>query len=80
MKALAVIRKIDPLGRLVLPMELRKALEIEVGDPLEVFINGPKILLKKCNPACTFCQEAESTITFKGKIICNSCYENLKRK
>ena len=77
MKATGVVRAIDSLGRIVLPIEIRKNLDINDRDSLEIFVEDDKIILKKYQPACLFCGGAESIIHYKGKLICKSCLEEL---
>lgn len=69
MKSTGIVRKVDELGRIVLPSELRKSLGIEVKDSLEIYTSGDSVILKKYLPACVFCGEANDIITFKGKIF-----------
>lgn len=78
MKSIGIVRKMDNLGRIVIPMELRKTMNIVEGDGLEIFIEGETIILKKYEPACIFCGEANEVIRFKGKNICKHCLEELK--
>ncbi len=77
MKSTGVVRRIDELGRLVLPAELRKVFNIEEKDALEVYTEGDMIILKKYEPACIFCGDARDVISFKGKNICASCIKEL---
>lgn len=73
MKSTGIVRKIDDLGRVVLPKELRRTLGIEERDPLEIFIEDNTIILKKYQPACMFCGNARDVFTFKGKHVCPAC-------
>lgn len=78
MKSTGVVRAIDQLGRIVLPVELRKNLNIEIQDPLEIYIEDDgKIILKKYEPACVFCDNATDVIQYKGKVICRDCLNDL---
>ena len=77
MKSTGVVRKMDDLGRVVLPIEIRKMMEIGEKDAVEIFTDGDKIILRKYQPACLFCGGAESIIHYKGKLICKSCLEEL---
>lgn len=77
MKSTGIVRKVDELGRIVLPMELRKCLDINIKDPLEIFTEGEFVLLKKYQPACIFCNEASDVVTYNGKNICRNCLEKL---
>lgn len=80
MKATGIVRKIDDLGRVTLPIELRRNLNLELKDPVEIFIEGDLIILKKYEPACVFCGEAANVENFRGKNVCKSCAEELGRK
>ncbi len=79
MKSTGIVRKVDELGRIVLPKELRRTFDIEEKDGLEIFVDGETIILKKYEPACIFCNEASNVINYKGKNICKKCLEELKR-
>ncbi|MHC1719132.1 MAG: AbrB/MazE/SpoVT family DNA-binding domain-containing protein [Clostridiaceae bacterium] len=78
MKSTGIVRKMDPLGRIVLPIELRRALEITDNDAMEIFTEGDQIILKKYAPACIFCGNARNVTNYKGKNICDNCMEELK--
>lgn len=78
MKSTGIVRKVDELGRVVLPIELRRTLDIAERDALEIFVDGEKIILKKYAPACIFCGEADGVSQFKGKNICEDCKTELK--
>lgn len=78
MKSIGIVRKIDELGRIVLPKETRSILGIEEHTPLEIFVDGPNLILKKYEPGCIFCGQANHIIDFKSKKICSDCLENLK--
>ncbi|KEH89569.1 AbrB family transcriptional regulator [Clostridium novyi A str. 4540] len=81
MKSTGVVRRIDELGRIVIPKELRRALDIrEKETSLEIFVEGEEVILKKYEPACIFCAEAKQVMNYKGKSICTSCLEELKKK
>ena len=73
MKATGITRKVDELGRIVLPIELRRVNGIEIKDTVEIYTEGDKIILKKYAPACMFCGEASDVIPYKGKNICPEC-------
>lgn len=72
-KATGIVRKVDDLGRLVLPMELRRTFNIEEKDPLEIYVDGDRIILRKYNPTCVFCGHEDHVEQFKGKNVCGSC-------
>lgn len=69
MKSTGIVRKVDELGRVVLPSELRKTLSIEEKDALEIFIDNEKIVLKKYEPACIFTGEMDDLIEYKGRKV-----------
>ncbi|WP_127539469.1 AbrB/MazE/SpoVT family DNA-binding domain-containing protein [Paenibacillus illinoisensis] len=73
MKATGIVRRIDDLGRVVVPKELRRIHGIEEGDPLEFFVDGDKIILRRYQPGCFFCGNDESLHLFHGKQICTPC-------
>lgn len=79
MKATGIVRKVDSLGRVVLPKGLRKIYNIrENQTALEIYVDGEEIILKKYDPACVFCGEAKGVTSFKGKLVCKDCLENIK--
>ncbi len=78
MKATGIVRKVDELGRIVLPIELRRNLDIDVKDPLEIYVDGSQIILKKYEPTCIFCGNAEGVHRIHDKNICENCIEELK--
>ena len=80
MRSIGIVRKIDELGRIVLPKELRRSLDIEEGDPMEIFVDAKTIMLKKYEPSCIFCGEARNVQVYKGKNICQDCMEELKNQ
>jgi transcriptional pleiotropic regulator of transition state genes len=75
MKSLGVIRKMDPVGRIVFPIELRRSLNLEDGDSLEIFTEGEKIILKKYIPGCQCCNETENLTTVYGISLCPKCLD-----
>lgn len=79
MKSIGVVRKVDELGRVVLPMELRRNMDINIKDSLEIFVDDDTIILKKYKPACIFCGEASKVSNYKGKLICAECLEELSK-
>lgn len=78
-KATGITRKIDELGRIVLPKELRKTLGIEPGTPIEIYTEEDTIVLKKYEHRCVLCGSTEDVIDFKGKKACKQCIEELKQ-
>jgi len=77
MKSTGMIRKLDNLARIVIPVEIRKVLEIDLKDPVEIFSEGDKIILRKYAPGCVFCGEARDLQTFAGKSICDRCMREI---
>ena len=76
-KSTGIIRKVDELGRIVIPIELRLMLEIQEKDPLEIFIEGSSIILKKYKPNCIFCGSNKDLKLYKDKLVCARCKEEL---
>ena len=79
MKSTGIVRKVDELGRIVLPIELRRTLDIEERDALEIYLDGDKIVLSKYEPACLFCGSAQELVSFRGKNVCGECARSLSR-
>ena len=77
MKATGIVRRIDDLGRIVIPKELRRALNIEEGNPMEIYTEGDQVILKKYEPACTFCGNSNENLNYKGKNICKDCLNEI---
>ena len=78
MKSTGIVRKIDELGRIVLPIEMRRTLGISEKDPIEIYTEADSIVLRKYQAACVFCDSAKNIISFKGKNVCSDCLRNLK--
>lgn len=79
MKSTGVVRQLDTLGRVVLPIELRRTMEIGTKDMLEIFVEGDQIILKKYHPSCIFCNDASNVVHYMGKLVCKKCIAELKR-
>lgn len=79
MKSTGIVRRVDELGRIVIPMELRRTLGIDIRDSLEIFTEGEKIVLAKYQPNCNLCGSGNDLVEFKGKNICAGCRGQLKR-
>ena len=77
MKSTGIIRKVDELGRIVLPIELRRTLDIAERDELEIYMENDRIILQKFEPACVFCGSARGLIAFRGKNICQDCVKKI---
>ena len=80
MKSTGIVRKVDELGRIVLPVELRRTLGIEEKDRIEIFVDGESIIPRKYQPACIFCDNAKDIINYKGKNICPDCIRAMNEK
>lgn len=80
MKSTGVVRKVDELGRVVIPIELRRTLGIAEKDALEIYVDQEKIILKKYEPACIFCGNADNITHFRGKNICQECARDMARE
>ena len=78
MKSTGMVRKVDELGRIVLPIEMRRTLDIGEKDALEIYVEGSSVILKKYKPSCVFCDATKDITVFKGKNICPKCLKELK--
>ena len=77
MKATGIIRRVDELGRVVIPIEIRNQFNIVEKDPIEIYVDGSSIVLKKFEPNCIFCGSTKNLIDFKDKLICEKCSTNI---
>lgn len=73
MKATGIVRPVDDLGRITLPKELRRTLNISEKDPLEIYMDGDSIVLKRYKPGCTACGAAKRLVTYRGVKLCENC-------
>lgn len=73
MKSTGIVRKVDELGRIVIPMELRRTFNIDVKDPLEIYVDEDRIILTKFEQSCIFCGTNDQMESFKDKYICRTC-------
>ncbi len=80
MKPIGSIRHIDGLGRIVIPMDIRRRLDIEEGDCLEMYLDENTIVIKKYNPSCIFCGSSKDIVNYKGKNICPNCIKDMSGK
>jgi len=78
LKSTGVVRKVDELGRIVMPIELRRTLGIQVKDPMEIYVDGERIVLAKYEPSCVFCESVAEVAQYKGKPVCASCIGELQ--
>ena len=79
MKATGIVRKVDELGRVVIPIELRNKFDIKVKDPIEIFVEANSIVLKKYEPNCIFCGGTKDLVEHNGKLVCKKCIEKLEK-
>ena len=77
MKSTGIIRRVDELGRVVIPMEIRNQFNIVEKDPIEIYVEGSCIVLKKYEPNCIFCGNTKKLIDYKDKLICSKCAKQL---
>ena len=77
MKSTGVVRRVDELGRIVIPIELRRTLDIAEKDALEIHVDGEQIILKKYEQSCIFCGNTKKLIDYKDKLICSKCAKQL---
>lgn len=79
MKATGIIRKVDELGRIVLPIELRRTLDIAERDELEIYMDNDRIVLQKFEPFCVFCASSYGLVKYRGKNVCRECAQNMSK-
>lgn len=77
MKSTGIVRKVDELGRIVLPIELRRTLDIGERDSLEIYVDNDAVILKKYERSCIFCSSREKVYLFSGKYVCGECIDKL---
>lgn len=77
MKSTGIVRKVDELGRIVLPIELRRTLDIDIKDSIEIYVENDAIILKKYEPTCIFCGSSENLSTFHEKNVCKKCLKEI---
>jgi len=77
LKSTGIVRKVDDLGRIVIPIELRRSLNIGQKDSVEIFVDGDLIVLRKYQAACIFCGNADNLIHFKGYNVCAECLQRM---
>ena len=79
MKSTGIIRKVDELGRIVLPIELRRTLDIAERDELEIYMDNDRIVLQKFEPSCVFCASSHGLASYRGKNVCRECIRNMNK-
>ena len=77
MKSTGIIRKVDELGRVVIPIEIRNKFDIAEKDPIEIYVDGSSIVLKKYEPNCVFCGNTKNLSIYKDKLICAKCAKQI---
>ena len=77
MKSIGIVRKVDELGRIVLPIELRRTLDIAERDELEIYLDDDKVVLRKYEPSCIFCGSPRSLVSYRGRNVCMECIQNM---
>lgn len=80
MKSTGIIRKVDDLGRIVLPIELRRMLDIEERDELEIYMENERIILQRYEPSCIFCGSSRDLISYRGRNVCQDCIREMTAK
>ena len=80
MKSTGIVRKVDELGRIVLPIELRRTMDIAEKDALEIYVEGENIILRKYQAACVFCGSVKNLVSYKGRNVCADCVARLQDK
>ena len=78
MKSTGMVRQIDELGRIVLPIEIRKTMDLNPKDSLEIFVDGDRVVLQKYLPGCSFCGKVDDLTIYKGKLVCHECISSLR--
>lgn len=77
MKATGIVRRVDELGRVVIPIEIRNQFNILEKDPIEIYVDGSSIILKKFEQNCIFCGSTKNLLSYNDKLICNKCSKNI---
>ena len=77
MKSTGIVRRVDELGRVVIPIEIRNKFDIAEKDPIEIYVDGSNIVLKKYEQSCIFCGNTKGLSEYKGKLVCDKCVEKL---
>lgn len=80
MRTTGIVRKLDDLGRIVLPIELRRTLDIAERDELEIYLEDDKVVLKKYEPSCIFCGSTRGLVSYREKNVCTGCIRSLNDK
>ena len=78
MNPTGIVRKVDDLGRIVLPIELRRTLDIAERDELEIYLDDDKVVMRKYEPSCVFCSSTRNLVEYRGKNVCTECIRSMK--
>lgn len=79
METKSAFRKIDELGRIVIPIDIRRKLGVNNGESLEISLQNDTVILKKHHESCIFCFGSENLVPFEGKMVCSKCIDKLKQ-
>ena len=79
MKSTGIVRKVDELGRIVLPIEIRRTLDIAERDEMEIYVDNDRVILKKHERSCIFCESSQDLVSYGGKNICSECVQKISR-
>ena len=79
MKSTGIVRRVDELGRVVIPIEIRNKFEIAEKDPIEIYVEGSSIILKNFEQNCIFCGSTKDLVEYKDRLVCSKCAENLSQ-
>ena len=79
MKSTGIVRRVDELGRIVLPIELRRNLDIAERDELEIYVEDDRLVLQKFEPSCVFCASSYGLVSYRGKNVCRECAQNMSK-
>jgi len=77
MKPIGIVRRVDELGRIVLPIELRRTLDIAERDELEIYLDDDKVVLRKYEPSCIFCASSRELVSYRGRNVCMECIHKM---
>ena len=80
MRSTGIVRKLDDLGRIVLPIELRRTLDIAERDELEIYLEDDKVVLRKFEPSCIFCGSTRGLVAYRGKNVCTDCIQKMNKE
>ena len=73
MKSVGIVRRLDALGRVDLPIEMRRTMDLQIGDSVEIYVDGDSVILKKQHPVCVFCNSKQELVTYRDKLVCKVC-------